>query len=124
MTIHLDTSALVGALAGPPEASDRLHGFVMERHRVQLSAIVLYEWLRGPRTVNELRLQEELFPRAQAVPFGTEAAAQAATLYAQLPRAGGRDLDIAIAACALVHDAALWTLNPADFSDVPGLKLV
>ena len=96
----------------------------MERHRVQLSAIVLYEWLRGPRTVNELRLQEELFPRAQAVPFGTEAAAQAATLYAQLPRARGRDLDIAIAACALVHDAALWTLNPADFSDLPGLKLV
>ena len=124
MTIHLDTSALVGALAGPREASDRLHEFIVERHRVQLSAIVLYEWLRGPRTVNELRVQEELFPGAQAVPFGTEAAAQAAALYAQLPRARGRDLDIAIAACALVHDAALWTLNPRDFSDVPGLKLL
>ena len=124
MTIHLDTSALVGALAGPREASDRLHGFIAERHRVQLSAIVLYEWLRGPRTINELRVQEELFPGAHAVPFGTEAAAQAAALYAQLPRARGRDLDIAIAACALVNDAALWTLNTRDFSDVPGLKLV
>ena len=124
MTIHLDTSALVGALAGTREASDRLRGFVVERHRVQLSAIVLHEWLRGPRTVNELRVQEELFPGAQAVPFGTEAAAQAAALYAKLPRARGRDLDIAIAACALVQDAALWTLNPKDFSDVPGLKLL
>ena len=49
---------------------------------------------------------------------------QAAALYAQLTCPRGRDLDLAVAACALVHDAALWTLNPKDFSDVPGLKLV
>jgi predicted nucleic acid-binding protein len=30
---------------------------------------------------------------------------------------------IAIAACAIEHDAALWALNPADFGDIPGLKL-
>ena len=124
MTIHLDTSALVGALAGPRDAFDRLHAFIEQSHRVRLSTIVLYEWLRGPRTVNELRVQEELFPRAQAVPFDSEAAGQAAALYAELTRPRGRDLDIAVAACALVHDAALWTLNPKDFSDVPGLKLV
>ena len=124
MTIHLDTSALVGALCEPRDAFDRLRTFAEEGHRVRLSAIALYEWLRGPRTIGELRVQEELFPGAQAVPFGTEAAAQAAALYAQLPRARGRDLDIAIAACALVHDASLWTLNPRDFSDVPGLRLL
>ena len=124
MTIHLDTSALIGALTGTRESFDRLHGFIAERHCIQLSAVVLYEWLRGPRTASELRVQEELLPGAQAIQFGTEAAAQAAILYTQLPRARGRDLDIAIAACALVNDAALWTLNPGDFSDVPGLKLV
>ena len=124
MTIHLDTSALVGALAGPREVYDRLHGFIGESHRIQLSTIVLYEWLRGPRTVNELRVQEELFPDTQAVPFDAAAARHAAALYTQLPRPRGRDLDIAIAGCALAHDAALWTLNPRDFSDVPGLKLV
>ncbi len=124
MTIHLDTSALVGALTGPRDAFDRLHAFIEESHRVQLSTIVLYEWLRGPRTVNELRVQEDLFPRAQAVPFDTDAAGQTAALYAQLTRPRGRDLDLAIAACALVHEATLWTLNPKDFSDVPGLKLV
>ena len=32
--------------------------------------------------------------------------------------------DIAIAACAIVHDAAIWTLNEDDFSDLPGLELV
>jgi predicted nucleic acid-binding protein len=33
-------------------------------------------------------------------------------------------VDLAIAACAIVHGAALWTLNPQDFKDVPGLELV
>lgn len=32
-------------------------------------------------------------------------------------------MDIAIAACAIVRDAELWTLNPADFRDIPGLRL-
>ncbi len=123
MTIHLDTSALVGALAGPGDAADRLYAFVDQGHRLQLSSIVLYEWLRGPRTVSELRVQEDLFPRERAVPFDTEAAARAAALYARLPRPRGRDVALAIAACALVNDASLWTLNPKDFSDVPGLRL-
>ena len=90
---------------------------------MRLSSIVLYEWLRGPRTVSELRVQEALFPREQAVPFDTEAAAEAAGLYARLSRPRGRDLDLAIAASALVNEATLWTLNPKDFSDVPGLRL-
>ena len=69
-------------------------------------------------------MQEELFPRGQAVPFDAEAAAQAAELCTRLPRPRGRDLDLAVAACALVDEAALWTLNPNDFGDVPGLRLV
>ena len=124
MTVHLDTSALVGALTGPRGAYDRLRTFVDGGHRVGLSTIVLYEWLRGPRTTTELRVQEELFPRDAAVPFDADPAARAAALYAELPSPRGRDLDLAIAACALVHEAALWTLNPRDFNDLPGLKLV
>lgn len=123
MTIHLDTSALVGALAGPRDAFDRLRSLIDEGHRVRLSTIVLYEWLRGPRTATELRVQEDLFPRDQAVPFDAEAAVQAAALYARLPRPRNRNVDLAIAACALVGEASLWTLNPDDFDDVPGLRL-
>ena len=123
MTIHLDTSALVGALE-EDDTFDKLRNLADEGHRLRLSAIVLYEWLRGPRGVNELRIQEELFPRQQIVPFDAPAAATAAKLYATLAHPRGRTADLAVAACALVHDAALWTLNPKDFSDVPGLKLV
>ena len=40
-----------------------------------------------------------------------------------MKRRRGRELDIAIAACALTQDASLWTLNHDDFHDIPGLHL-
>jgi predicted nucleic acid-binding protein len=124
MTVHLDTSALVDALTGPRRSLDPLIALVEEGHRLSLSAIVLYEWLRGPRTRDELVIQEDLFPRERAVPFGAEAAAIAARLFATVKRPRGREIDLAVAACALHDGAALWTLNRPDFSDLPDLTLV
>lgn len=124
MIIHVDTSALVDALTGPRRSLDALIGLVEEGHRLALSTIVLYEWWRGPRTRAELGVQQELFPAEAAVPFGVEQAEVAARLYRSVPRARGREVDLAVAACAIASDAALWTLNPADFRDVPGLRLV
>ena len=46
-----------------------------------------------------------------------------AHLYGVVSRARNRQIDLAIAACALVREARLWTLNRADFHDVPGLQL-
>lgn len=124
MTIHVDTSALIDALTGPRRSLDVLIGFAEEGHRLSLSAIVLYEWLRGPRTRAELAVQEELFPRARVVPFGPEPAAIAARLYAAVARPRGREIDFAVAACALHDGASLWTLNRSDFRDLPRLSLV
>jgi predicted nucleic acid-binding protein len=84
---------------------------------------VLFEWLRGPRSSDEKRAQEGLFPFASSIAFGAPEARVAANLYIALPRARSREMDIAIAACAIVRDAVLWTLNPADFRDIPGLRL-
>jgi predicted nucleic acid-binding protein len=124
MTVHLDTSALVDALTGPRRSLDGLVALADDGHRLVLSAIVLYEWLRGPRTRHELTAQEDLFPQERAAPFGPPQAAIAARLYAGLKRPRGRENDLAVAACALHDGAALWTLNRADFRDFPGLKLV
>jgi predicted nucleic acid-binding protein len=44
-------------------------------------------------------------------------------VYRALKRPRGRDMDIAIAACALEQGAHLWTLNPTDFRDIPALEL-
>ena len=121
--IHLDTSILVDALTGPRRSAANLRRAIGRGERLQVSAIVLYEWLRGPRRQDELADQALLFPREEAVPFGSEEAVIAARLYGQVRRARGREVDLAIAACAMAHGASLWTLNEADFTDVPDLVL-
>jgi predicted nucleic acid-binding protein len=123
MIVHVDTSALVDALTGPRRSLDALIALTGEGHRLMLSTVVLYEWLRGPRSAVELAAQEELFPSEAAIPFGAAEAVVASRLYQKVPRARGREVDLAVAACALVADAAIWTLNPADFRDIPGLRL-
>jgi predicted nucleic acid-binding protein len=120
----VDTSALIDALTGPRRALDTLITLTDQGHRVMLSTIVLYEWLRGPRTRPELAAQEELFPSEAAVAFGPAEAALASRLYKRVSRARGREIDLAVAACAIAAGAAIWTLNPADFRDIPDLRLV
>ena len=124
MTVHLDTSALVDALTGPRRSLPILVELAEQGHRLSISAIVLYEWLRGPRSREELAVQEDLFPRTRAVPFATEQAALAARLYRVAKRARGREIDLAIAASALHDGATLWTLNRADFTGIPDLPLL
>jgi len=122
--VHLDTSALIEAVAGERRGYGRLAELIHGDHRLAVSTIALYEWLRGPRTERELRSQADLLPAGAVILFGPDEAALAARLYQSVRRPRGRDLDLAIAACALVHDAALWTLNRKDFDDIPGLELI
>jgi predicted nucleic acid-binding protein len=123
VTIHLDTSVLVDALTGPRRSFRALERTVAAGHVTGLSSLVLYEWLRGPRTPVEIEAQESLWPTDEAWPFGSAEAARAAEMYRLLKRGRGRDMDIAIAACAVQHRARLWTLNPDDFRDLPFVEL-
>ena len=121
--IHLDMSALVASLSGTRRGAPVLRGFVADGIRLGVSTLVLYEWLRGPRVAQELAAQELLFPRGNAFGFGAGEAALAADLYRRVPRPRNREMDLAIAACAISNGAALWTTNPRDFADIPGLIL-
>jgi predicted nucleic acid-binding protein len=123
VTIHLDTSVLLDALTGPRRSLRPLERAVSAGHVINISALVFYEWRRGPRTKEELADQELLLPAGEAREFGPSEAAKAADIYRTAKRARGRDMDIAIAACAIQHRARLWTLNPDDFRDLPGVEL-
>ena len=122
--MFLDTSLLIDSLAGHRHSGPSLMRAFDRGERILLSSITLCEWLRGPRTHAELTIQQNLFPRESIVPFDAEEAAIAARLYRSLPRARGREIDLMIAASAIRHDAELWTLNAADFKDIPGLRLL
>jgi predicted nucleic acid-binding protein len=119
----LDTSALVGSLAGAKLSGAALRQALKSGERLLISSLVLYEWLRGPRIPQELALQETLFPSDIVVPFGPREAVLSAKLYQSLGGARRREVDIAIAASAITREAELWTLNKADFRDIPGLRL-
>ncbi|MEQ9570200.1 MAG: type II toxin-antitoxin system VapC family toxin [Longimicrobiales bacterium] len=121
--IVLDTSVLVETLGAGGGLRDELRSVFDAGQRVVLPTLVLYEWLRGPRIPEELTAQEALLPRDEAIPFGPAEAALAAQLYLEVPRPHGREVDLAIAACALSWNGRLWTLNRTDFADVPGLAL-
>ncbi len=100
-----------------------LRNAIGEGHRIMVPCLVLFEWLRGPRVPAELAAQEALFPTEAGVPFGPREAVLGAKLYRSIRRPRGREMDLAIAACAITHEARLWTLNIADFADIPGLTL-
>lgn len=123
MILHLDTSVLIDALTGPAPTPDPIEKRIRAGDRLFISTLVLFEWLRGPRTDAERALRVSLFPDPDLVIFGIEEATRAAGLYRGLARARQREVDIAIAACAIEHEATLWTLNPDDFKDIPDLKL-
>ena len=121
--IVIDTSALIDSLSGPRRSAPRLRSLIEEGERIFIPSLVLYEWWRGPRLPEELEAQEALFPSDTALRFGSDEAALAAEIYGAVVRPRGREIDIAIAAIAISHEASLWTLNPKDFEDLPRLML-
>jgi predicted nucleic acid-binding protein len=123
----IDTSALIDALSGPKRSATALRRAIEGGERLFIPSLVLYEWLRGPRIATELIAQEALFPSSAAVVFGPREATLSAEIYRSISASGGRprgrEIDIAIAAIAISRDAKLWTLNDADFRDIPSLRL-
>jgi predicted nucleic acid-binding protein len=119
----LDTSVLIDSLTGPRRSAAALRKQIERGERIVIPSLVLYEWLRGPRLPQELAAQEALFPGDSAIPFGPVEAALSAKLYKAVRRPRGREIDLAIAACAISRQAELWTRNLSDFEDFPGLRL-
>ncbi|OFW07635.1 MAG: hypothetical protein A3I61_17770 [Acidobacteria bacterium RIFCSPLOWO2_02_FULL_68_18] len=123
MLIHLDTSLLVDGFTGARKSLPAILEATAAGEVVMFSTLVLYEWLRGPRRNNEVEAVERFLAGVFLPAFGEREARIAATLYRRVTGARRRQADLAVAACALEHGASLWTLNPKDFRDIPGLTL-
>ena len=123
MIIHLDTSVLIDILTRTHPLLSAYEATAAAGHRITISTVALYEWARGPRTTVELEDRLRFFPDHDIVAFGIVEAQRAGRIYREVGRGRGREFDIAIAASAIEQGAALWTVNPDDFKDIPDLQL-
>jgi len=121
--IVLDNSILVDSLTGPRKSYPALRRVAASFDPLAVPALVLYEWLRGPRLPVELDDLTAIRGPESIIPFGPQEASLAAELYLAVRRPRSRAYDLAIAACAILRSASLWTLNPKDFQDIPNLRL-
>jgi predicted nucleic acid-binding protein len=80
---------------------------------------------RDPDKAAARRARLDVFLSALTIlPFDTASADRYRDIVAALGFSRRKTLDRMIAAQALVRDVTLVTLNPADFADIPGLKLL
>ena len=105
--IFLDNSVLVDGLTGQKRSAPGIERAIELGEPLRVPALVLYEWLRGPRLLSELEALNRLIRPESVIPFGVEEAKLAAELYLTVDRPRSRAFDLGIAASAIVYDAPL-----------------
>jgi predicted nucleic acid-binding protein len=120
---HLDTDFLIVALttAGPPRT--RLRAILELGAELEMSALVWYEFERGPRTPEQLAIGRDLVQEGGILAFDEQRARDAARLFRRLTGTKRRSVDLAIAACALERGATLLTCNARDYEGIEGLVI-
>lgn len=122
----LDTSIAIGLRDDDPAIVARAKalgpGLVLSIvTRVELEGGVY----RDPLNADIRRRRLDILLAALPVlPFDADAAEAYGAIVREAGYSRRKLLDRMIAAQAIVHDATLVTLNPVDFADIPGLKLL
>lgn len=122
----LDTSIAIGLRDDDPAIVARAKalgpGLVLSIvTRVELEGGVY----RDPLTADIRRRRLDILLAALPVlPFDADAAETYGAIVREAGYSRRKLLDRMIAAQAIVNDATLVTLNPVDFADIPGLKLL
>ncbi|MCF8505245.1 MAG: PIN domain-containing protein [Caulobacter sp.] len=126
MAVVLDTSVAIHLRDGDVEITRRVFAlkedlFLAMATRIELESGVFADTLQTAVRLPRLRALLESVPVLQ---FDDPAADAYRAILASTGYSRRKILDRMIAAQALVHGATLVTLNPADFSDIPNLKLL
>lgn len=124
----LDTNVIIHYLKGDPAIVARIRN--ASRGELAILAIVVYELeygtLRAKLAARRRRELEAGLEHIQHVPFDSTAAMAAARIRVELEKQGLTigPLDMLIAGTAVSRGAALVTNNAAEFSRVPGLRVL
>lgn len=130
--VVLDSDTLSELSRGHPRVRERARAYLTRHGRLTITAISVYERLRGYRAVlaegkpYERELQQfELFVAASIVlPFDAAAADRAAVIWAALTRKQRQAFDdVLIAGIAVAHRLPLVTRNRRDFEPIVKLGL-
>ena len=120
---HLDTDFLVFALSTSGPERERLRALVACDAVLESSAIVWYEFCRGPRSPSQTAVARSLFSNDGIVAFDEALAERAADEFRRLGSPRRRAADIAIGVTAASRDAVLLSRNAEDFEGIEGLRL-
>ena len=123
MRVHLDTDFLVRALASQGPERRRLLELAASTAEMQMSSLAWYEFVRGPRSPEQVAIARSLFDEDGIVPFSDDLAEQAGELFRRLGSPRRRSADIAIGITALEMEARLLSCNADDFAGIPGLEV-
>lgn len=88
-----------------------------------MSAWARYEFLRGPRTPEQLATASLMLGDSGVVPASADIAEEAAEVFRALGAPRRRVADILIGVTARTCGATLLSRNAADFAGIPGLTL-
>ena len=120
----LDTDTLSELCRGNLRVRDRAQSYLRDFGRLTITAITVFERLRGYELAirggkpfeRQKRAFDALLSTSLVLPFDTEAAAVAAKIWATVSRAQRQQLgDILIAAVAASRQLPLVTRNQSDF---------
>lgn len=111
--MHLDTSFLIRALAGPSPENARLRTMLSQRDSLAISALAWAEFCCGPLPLGAESLAREVV--GAIVHVGVAEAERAAALFNNTGRRRGSMMDCLIAASAIEANVPIVTSNVVDF---------
>lgn len=121
--VHLDADFLVKAVSTSGDERSRLLKIAGDETPIGMSVIAWYEFVRGPRTPEQLALASVLVEEDDVIAFDSALAQTAGETFRRLGSPRRRANDIAIGTTAAAQGAILWTLNGEDFAGIPNLEL-